>query len=64
MLCTAIYMKKYEGINDRIAALSPCIAKSDEFAATGYVDYNVTLKRLYGYIENTRNRPAEGRIGV
>jgi len=52
MLCTAIYMKKYEGINDRIAALSPCIAKSDEFAATGYVDYNVTLKRLYGYIEN------------
>ncbi len=51
MLCTAIFMKKYEGINDRIAALSPCIAKSDEFAATGYVDYNVTLKRLYEHIE-------------
>ncbi|GBU20306.1 iron only hydrogenase large subunit [Fibrobacteres bacterium R8-0-B4] len=52
MLCTAIYMKKYEHINDRIAALSPCIAKSDEFDATGYVDYNVTLKKLYEYIEN------------
>jgi iron only hydrogenase large subunit-like protein len=51
MLCTAIYMKKYEGVNDRIAALSPCIAKSDEFAATGYVDYNVTLKKLYEHIE-------------
>jgi len=51
MLCTAIYMKKYEGINDKIAALSPCIAKSDEFSATGYVDYNVTLRRLYEYIE-------------
>jgi len=54
MLCTAIFMKKYEGIKDRIAALSPCIAKSDEFAATGYVDYNVTLKRLYEYIEEHR----------
>jgi len=51
MLCTAIFMKKYEGVKDRIAALSPCIAKSDEFAATGYVDYNVTLKRLYEYVE-------------
>lgn len=51
MLCTAIFMKKYEGIDDSIAALSPCIAKADEFDATGYVDYNVTLRRLYEYIE-------------
>ena len=52
MLCTAIFMKKYDGINDRIAALSPCIAKADEFEATGgYVNYNVTLKKLYEYIE-------------
>ena len=51
MLCTAIFMKKYEGINDKIAALSPCIAKSDEFDDTHYVDYNVTLKKLYEYIE-------------
>jgi len=52
MLCTAVLMKKYEGINDHIAALSPCIAKADEFDATGYVNYNVTLKRLYKYIED------------
>jgi len=51
MLCTAIYMKKYEGINDNIAALSPCIAKTHEFNATQYVRYNVTLKKLYEYIE-------------
>jgi len=51
MLCTAIYMKKYEGVNDRIAALSPCIAKTHEFEATHYVDYNVTLKKIYEYIE-------------
>ena len=51
MLCTAIFMKKYEHIDDRIAALSPCIAKGNEFEATRYVEYNVTLKKLYDYIQ-------------
>ena len=51
MLCTAVYMKKYDGINDSIAALSPCIAKAHEFEDTQYVQYNVTLKKLYEYIE-------------
>ena len=52
MLCTAVYMKKYDGVGDRIAALSPCIAKAHEFEATNnYVNYNVTLKKLYEYIE-------------
>jgi len=51
MLCTAIYMKEYCNVNDSIAALSPCIAKSQEFEDTGYVSYNVTLKKLYEYIE-------------
>jgi len=52
MLCTAVYMKKYSQIGDRIAALSPCIAKVHEFEDTGYVTYNVTLKKLYEYIRN------------
>ena len=52
MLCTAIYMKRYKNIGDSIAALSPCIAKSYEFEATGYVNYNVTLKKLYKYIRD------------
>ena len=46
MLCTAVYLKKYLGENAKIAALSPCIAKSDEFKETGLVDYNVTFERL------------------
>lgn len=50
MLCTAIYMKTYEHVNDKIAALSPCIAKAHEFDATGYVEYNVTLKKLFEYV--------------
>ncbi|MCM1165058.1 MAG: methyl-accepting chemotaxis protein [Lachnospiraceae bacterium] len=46
MLCTAIYLKNYLGENAKIAALSPCIAKMDEFRETGLVDYNVTFERL------------------
>ena len=60
MLCTAVYMKKYERVSENIAALSPCIAKSNEFEATGYVKYNVTLKKLFKYIrENNIELPNE-----
>jgi len=52
MLCTAVYMKRYDKVNDKIAALSPCIAKAHEFDETGYVTYNVTLKKLYEYIRS------------
>jgi len=50
MLCTAVYMRKYENVNTKIAALSPCVAKANEFDATHIVDYNVTIKNLYQYI--------------
>lgn len=46
MLCLAVYLKKYLGESAKIAALSPCIAKSDEFRDTGLIDYNVTFDRL------------------
>jgi len=52
MLCTAVYMRKHEGVADKIAALSPCIAKTNEFEATGMVEYNVTINTLLDYIEN------------
>jgi len=60
MLCTAVYMKKYNQVNDQMAALSPCIAKAHEFEDTGYVNYNVTIKKLYEYIRNNNIQlPAE-----
>ncbi|MCL1819445.1 MAG: methyl-accepting chemotaxis protein [Oscillospiraceae bacterium] len=60
MLCTAIYMKKYQNISTKIAALSPCIAKAQEFEDTGYVSYNITLKKLQDYIEKNNIRlPSE-----
>jgi len=63
MLCTAIYMKKYCGVTDRIAAISPCIAKSYEFEQTGgLVSYNVTFLKLEEYIKRNNLRlPAQGR---
>jgi len=51
MACTSIYMKKYKGINDRIAALSPCVAKINEFEDTGLAQYNITFTKLLDYLE-------------
>lgn len=49
MLCLAIYIKKVLGYSGKIAALSPCIAKIDEFRDTGLIDYNVTMEHLRNY---------------
>lgn len=51
MLCLAIYMKKVLGYRGKIAALSPCIAKIEEFRETGLVNYNVTMAHLKEYFE-------------
>jgi iron only hydrogenase large subunit-like protein len=46
-LCTAIYLRKYKGVTDKIAFLSPCLSKTQEFADTDdLVLYNVTYKKL------------------
>jgi CheY-like chemotaxis protein/iron only hydrogenase large subunit-like protein len=50
-LCIAIYLKKYKHIPDKIAFLSPCIAKTQECADTGgLVSYNVTYKKIKKYL--------------
>jgi len=60
MLCTAVYMQKYEKVGTKIAALSPCVAKAYEFAATDIVDYNVTFRKLMRYIrENNIMLPSK-----
>jgi len=51
MACTAIYVRKHEGLHDAIAALSPCIAKANEFEETGLTQYNVTLTKLLEHIK-------------
>ncbi len=49
MACIAIYIRKVLGFKGKIAAISPCIAKIDEFQDTGVIDYNVTMEHLWDY---------------
>lgn len=46
MYCAAVYLKKYDGFKGKIAAISPCIGKIDEFSRYDAIDYNVTFKNL------------------
>lgn len=49
LLCLAIYLKKYLGIQDKLAFLSPCIAKIDEINDENtkhLLEYNVTFRKL------------------
>ena len=53
MMCGAIYAKKYMGITDKLAFISPCIAKKmeiDDENNHGVVSYNVTFDHLMKYV--------------
>ena len=55
MMCGAIYAKKYMGITDKLAFISPCIAKKmeiDDPNCDGYISYNVTFDHLVKYIKD------------
>jgi len=62
MMCGAIYAKKYMGITDKLAFISPCIAKKmeiDDPNTDGYISYNVTFDHLMKYVrENKISGPA------
>lgn len=52
MMCAAIYAKKYMGITDKLAFISPCIAKKTEIESKrgkGLITYNVTFDHLMKY---------------
>lgn len=53
MMCAAIYAKKYMKLTDRLAFISPCIAKKLEMEDKnnhGYITYNVTFDHLMKYM--------------
>ena len=55
MMCTAVYLKKYEQLSDKLAFISPCIAKKKEIEDPDthrYVSYNVTFDHLMQYISS------------
>ena len=54
MMCTAIYAKKYMGVTDKLAFISPCIAKKNEIDDPnnqGYISYNLTFTKLVAYLK-------------
>ena len=54
MMCSAIYAKKELGITDKLAFISPCIAKKAEIEDPnnqGYISYNVTFDHLMQYVK-------------
>ncbi len=53
LMCGAIYVKKYMKLQDKLAFISPCIAKKSEIDdpnCGGYVSYNVTFSHLMEYV--------------
>lgn len=53
MMCGAVYVKKYMKVADKLAFISPCIAKKNEIDdpnCGGYVSYNVTFDHLMRYV--------------
>jgi len=58
MHCAAIYLKKYDGFSGKVASISPCIAKADEFERTNSINYNVTFKNLMDIYSKEENKPS------
>ena len=55
MMCTAIYLKKYEKLEDNLAFLSPCVSKGAEIKSKrgmGLISHNVTFKNLMSHIRS------------
>ncbi|MCR4597387.1 MAG: 4Fe-4S dicluster domain-containing protein [Lachnospiraceae bacterium] len=60
MMCAAIYLNKYMHVSDKLAFISPCIAKKNEIDDPnnkGYVSYNLTFSHLVNYL---KEHPVQG----
>ena len=67
MMCAAIYAKKVMGLTDKLAFISPCIAKKNEIDDPnnkGYISYNVTFDHLMQYVRqnNIKGAPCSDEI--
>ncbi|MCR5591459.1 MAG: response regulator [Lachnospiraceae bacterium] len=67
LMCAAVYARKEMGITDRLAFISPCIAKKIEIEDPhneGLVQYNVTFEHLMKYVREhgVKGEPAHSEI--
>ncbi len=61
LMCAAIYARNEMKISDKLAFISPCIAKKleiDDVNNKGYVSYNVTFDHLMDYVRKNNVRGA------
>jgi iron only hydrogenase large subunit-like protein/ElaB/YqjD/DUF883 family membrane-anchored ribosome-binding protein len=59
MMCAAIYTRKQMKVNDKLAFISPCIAKKyeiDDPNNKGIISYNVTFDHLMEYVRKNNVR--------
>lgn len=64
MMCGAIYVKKYMKVPDKLAFISPCIAKKNEIDDPnnkGVVSYNLTFSHLVKYL---KDNPVSGATTI
>ncbi|MCL2204158.1 MAG: ATP-binding protein [Defluviitaleaceae bacterium] len=57
LMCTAIYLKRYLGIEENLAFLSPCVAKKVEIESPrglGLVQHNITYTNLMAHIREEK----------
>lgn len=55
MMCSAIYLKKYLNIKDKLMFISPCVSKKTEIDSDrglGMIEYNVSFKNLMDQLKN------------
>ena len=53
VMCAAIYMRKYIGITDKLALVSPCIAKKMEIqreSNQSLIEYSISYESLFNYV--------------
>ncbi len=67
LMCGAIYVRKYMKVPDKLAFISPCIAKKNEIEDAncgGYVSYNVTFDHLMKYVREHKvsGKPVKDEI--
>ena len=67
LMCSAIYARKEMGIRDKLAFISPCIAKKleiDDPNNKGLVNYNVTFNHMMKYMKehNIKGSPVSDEI--
>ena len=52
VMCTAVYAQKHMGVTEKMALISPCIAKKEEITSKrgkGLIQYNVSFAHLMEY---------------